>query len=296
MMKHPIAVIGAAGVEIGSRTEKSLSSHEPNPGEIAFSIGGSGYRIARDLASLGLSPSLFTLFGRDAVSALLREASSLAGIDVSSSAEGDLPPAASLQVMSERGDRSFSVSDTRLFAGLDRSFFEERLPLLNLADACVFSADLEKDVCLFLAENLRVPLFALGVSPAKCTRLSPILGRLFGVSLSLIEARRLTGRLSPADCASFLCQSGIKLVLLSLGAEGFLLASGSDRVPVPFIPRPGREEAALDGAGAALLWGFSERLPLRSIAWAVSRAAAAASAKDGAPLTPHDLIGDPAEA
>lgn len=289
MMKHPIAVIGAAGVEICARTEKSLSSHEPNPGEITLACGGSGFRIARDLASLGLSPSLCTRFGRDAASMLLRDAAAASGVDVSCAAEGDDAPPAFLSVFSERGDRSFLMSDVRSFAALDQVFFEERLPMINLADACLFSADLEKDVCIYLADHLRIPLFALGVSPAKCTRLSPILGRLFGISLSLIEARRLTGRLSPADCAASLCHSGIKLVLLSLGAEGFLLASGSDRIAMPFTPRPGCEEAAEDAAAAALLWGFAERLPLRSIAYAAARAAAIASGSDPSPLTPHDL-------
>ena len=228
-MKHPIAVIGAAGVEIGVRTEKSLSYHEPNPGEISLSFGGSGFRIARDLASLGLSPSLCIPLGQDAVSSLLRDASVASGIDISCADEDGSSPSAFLSLVSEQGDRSFSVSDVQSFAALNQAFFEERLPLINLADACLFTADLEKDVCLYLADHLRVPLFALGVSPAKCQRLSPILSRLFGISLSLIEARRLTGRLSPADCAAALCYSGIKLVLLSLGAEGFLLASGPDR-------------------------------------------------------------------
>ena len=46
---------------------------------------------------------------------------------------------------------------------------------------------------------------------------------------------------------------------------------------------------AFNAAAAALLWGFAERLPLRSIAYAAARAAAIASGADPSPLTPHDL-------
>ena len=286
-MNHPIAVIGAAGMDVCSHTEKSLSLHEVNPGEISLSFGGSGYRIARDLALLGLSPALFTLFGKDFCGRLLASACRDAGIDLRGAGESELPSSAALTVLGERGQAALQISDARLSSEMDRAFFARRLSLLNGAEACLFGAELSEDACVYLTGAVKAPLFALGISPGKCTRLAPVLSGLFGGVFSLIEARRLTGRLSPGDCAAALCDKGIKLVLLTLGAEGFLLASGSDRITRPASFRPSASPFVADAAAAALLWGFAERLSLREIAWAVSAAAAAAG--EARPLSPGIL-------
>lgn len=281
-MEKKIAVIGASRMDVSAYTEKALSQREVNPLEMRFFFGGSGLNIARDLALLGRRPALISLFGRDQMGMLLASACQQSDIDISRSDASLSPSAAAITVHNDRGENVLACTDNRIIEEMTPAFFEERLRFINGCEACLFGADLPKESILYLAEHVTVPLFALGVSPARCSALAPVLPKLFGIRLNLLEARRLTGAISPGDCAAFLCGKGIKLAAVTLGAEGCYLASTGMHVSCPsFAARPVTMPlGAGDAVSAVLLWGFSNRLRLRDIAVAAMRAAAVTCASE----------------
>lgn len=275
-MEKKIAVIGASRIDVSGFTEKALSQREVNTMEMRFSFGGSGLNIARDLALLGQKPALISLFGRDQMGMLLASACQQSDIDISRSDASLAPSAAAFSVHNDRGESVLSCTDNRIVEGMTPAFFEERLRYINNSAACLFGADLPKESIEYLADHVTVPLFAFGVSPSRVSALAPVLSKLFGIRLNLLEARRLTGAITPGDCAGFLCDKGIKLAAVTLGAEGCYLASTGMHVSCPsFAARPVTTPlGAGDAVSAVLLWGFSNRLRLRDIAVSAMRAAA----------------------
>ena len=283
-MERRIAVIGASRMDVTALTEKALSQREVNNVEMRFSFGGSGLNIARDLALLGQRPALISLFGRDQMGMLLASACQESDIDISRSDASVSPSAAAISVHNERSENVLVCTDNRIIEEMTPAFFASRLKFINGCEACLFGADLPKESIEYLAENVSSPLFALGVSPSRVSALTPALPRLFGICLNLLEARRLTGRISPGDCAAFLCEKGIKLVIITLGAEGCYVASTGTHVSCPSMAaRPMVSKlGAGDAVAAVLLWAFSNRLRLRDIAVSAMRAAAVTCASEDA--------------
>ena len=74
----------------------------------------------------------------------------------------------------------------------------------------LLDANLSEEALVFLAENLRAPLFADAVSAAKAPRLRPVLGRLTAFKPNRMEAELLSGvrianlgdaRAAPGGCS-----------------------------------------------------------------------------------------------
>jgi len=283
MARALITVLGGAGLEVHCTLERTLSHREPNPAMIHTSFGGGGYSLSRNLVQLGIDCRLITLFGQDQNGREAQRELAEAGVELSGSKFGELPTPTTVMMWDEHGQPALNTYDTRLLEGMTPDFLEERLPLLKNSTAVFFDANLSKESIRFLAEKVQLPLFATGVSAGKCMRLIPVLPNLFGIRLNLLEARRVTGKISPADCARELCALGIKIAMITLGAEGALMASGKDILYVnPRIHDCVSPIGAGDAVSAAMIWGFLRRLRLRDIAEGAMAAAALARMGDSA--------------
>jgi len=275
MVRALITVLGGAGLEVHCTLERTLSHREPNPAMIHTTFGGGGYSLSRDLVQLGIDCRLITLFGKDQNGLEVQRELSEAGVDVSGSEFGESPTPTTVMMWDEHGQPAMNTYDTRLLEEMTPDFLASRLPLIKNSTAVFFDANLSKESIRFITEKVQVPLFATGVSAGKCMRLIPILPNLFGIRLNLLEARRVTGKISPADCARELCAKGIKIAMITLGAEGALMASGKD---VIYADSRRHQCVSPNGAGdavsAAMIWGFLNRLRLRDIADSTMAAAA----------------------
>lgn len=93
----------------------------------------------------------------------------------------------------------------------------------------------------WLAENIRLPIFADPVSTAKAEKLRPVLGKLHTLKPNRLEAELLSG-VSITDAASLnaaadaLLATGLRRVFISLGGDGVFAADHSGRVHVPCCP------------------------------------------------------------
>ena len=81
----------------------------------------------------------------------------------------------------------------------------------------------------WLAENVRLPIFADPVSTAKAEKLRPVLGRLHTLKPNRIEAELLSGvaitdEASLRAAADALLATGLHRVFISLGGDGVFAA------------------------------------------------------------------------
>lgn len=284
MAARCVTVVGGANTDICGRPERALVRRDSAPGRVSVRHGGVGRNVACDLARLGLRTRLVTALGDDGFGASVREGCIACGVDMSlTHTVRGARSSVYLYLSDEKGEMDAAVSDMEI---TDRLTPERLLPLLgeiNASDAVVLDGNLPAQTIAFLCKQLRVPVFADPVSTAKATRFVPVLGRLAAIKPNLMEARALTGKDSPEDCAEALLGAGVGSVFISLGARGMLAASGEELV---LLPAERAQLVSATGAGdaatAAVVWAQLQGLDLVSAARAAIRAGAITVASEEA--------------
>ena len=279
-----VTVVGGANTDICGRPAQTLIRRDSAPGQVSVRHGGVGRNIACDLARLGLRTRFVTALGDDGFGASVREGCRSCGVDMSLTRI--VPGARSpvyLYLSDEKGEMDAAVSDMEVMAALTPAYLRAHLSELDESDAVVLDGNLPEETIAFLCENLRAPIVADPVSTAKAPRFASVLGRLAAIKPNLLEARALTGKQNPEDCADALLRSGVGSVFLSLGAKGLLAASGEERV---LLPCERTELVSATGAGdaatAAIVWATVRGLGLAAAARAAVMAGAIAAASEEA--------------
>lgn len=279
-----VTVVGGANTDICGRPAQALVRHDSAPGQVSVRHGGVGRNIACDLARLGLRTRFVTALGDDGFGASVAEGCRSCGVDMSLTRI--VPGARSpvyLYLSDEKGEMDAAVSDMEVMAALTPAYLRAHLSELDESDAVVLDGNLPEETIAFLCEKLRAPIIADPVSTAKATRFASVLGRLAAIKPNLLEARALTGKQNPEDCADALLRSGVGSVFLSLGANGLLAASGEERV---LLPCEKTELVSATGAGdaatAAIVWATVRGLGLAAAARAAVMAGAIAAASEEA--------------
>ena len=279
-----VTVVGGANTDICGRPAQALVRHDSAPGQVSVRHGGVGRNIACDLARLGLRTRFVTALGDDGFGASVAEGCRSCGVDMSLTRI--VPGARSpvyLYLSDEKGEMDAAVSDMEVMAALTPAYLRAHLGELDESDAVVLDGNLPEETIAFLCEKLRAPIVADPVSTAKAPRFASVLGRLAAIKPNLLEARALTGKQNPEDCADALLRSGVGSVFLSLGAKGLLAASGEERV---LLPCEKTELVSATGAGdaatAAIVWATVRGLGLAAAARAAVMAGAIAAASEEA--------------
>ena len=283
-MDDVIAVIGSANMDIGGYPEGPLAAGDSNPGRVRLSVGGVGCNIARNLALLGARVRFLTALGGDLYAQGIAQMLEGLGIDLSLSLRlADEHTSTYLFIADERGDMSVAVNDMAIYRHQTPAYFERMLPELNRCRAVLLDANLSEDALVFLAENIRVPLFADAVSAAKAPRLRAILGRLTAFKPNRIEAELLSGvRITDSDsareAAMRLLDTGLERVFITLGPDGVFAAGRHSECLLPSLaPRLKNATGAGDAFTAAIVWAWLHGLSLEESCLAGSAAAAIAA-------------------
>ena len=251
-----VAVAGGMNMDIGGTAGQALRLRDSNPGRVSLRPGGVGRNIAHDLRLLGLEVSLVSAVGDDPFGRELLTSCEAAGLDLSMTLVRPRERSSTyLYVNDDGGDMLLAVSDMEI---TDRISPEALAPLMDRLegyDAAVLDANLSRPALQFLAEGLRIPLYADTVSAAKAPRLLPVLPRLTALKANRLEAEALTGESDPERAARALLGAGVRRVLLSLGEEGALAGEGERLLRLPCVPtRVLNTTGAGDAATAALVW------------------------------------------
>ncbi|MEU0686120.1 ribokinase [Streptomyces uncialis] len=257
----PLVVVGSANADLVVRVgRRPLPGETVRGGDLAVHPGGKGANQAVAAARLGGRVTLLARVGDDSHGELLTRTLREAGVDLPGLAYGDRPTGTALIVVGPDGDNSIVVSPgaNALLSPADIAEQRERL-----AAARVLSLQLEIPLdTVAAAVRAAGPTTRVVLNPSPPTDLpAEVLARCDPLVLNQHEARHLLGRDSaPEEAAAALLARGPRSVVLTLGAEGALVAEGEGTT----TRVPGEKVTVVDttGAGdaftAALAWRLSQ--------------------------------------
>lgn len=161
------------------------------------------------------------------------------------------------------------------------------MAVLNQAKAVAIDANLSEDALRYAADNVTSPLFVDTVSVTKAKKLKSILGSIHTLKPNRLEAECLTGiaitdEESLRQAAKKLLDCGVQHVLITLGADGALLADKDGLRHVAAVPAGVRNATgAGDAMMAALIYAYMKDMTMdESAAFASAAAAIATESED----------------
>ncbi|GGQ01655.1 ribokinase [Streptomyces mutabilis] len=287
MYDYDLLVVGSANADLVIGVERRPGAGETVLGtDLAVHPGGKGANQAVAAARLGARTALLARVGDDDYGRLLLDSQRAAGVDTVGVLVGGAPTGVALITVDPSGDNSIVVSpgaNGRLVPG------DVRAAASLFHASRVVSTQLEVpletvvEVVRSLAPDSR---FVLNPSPPR-----PLPQEVLAACDPLIvnehEAKVILGgsRVSdrPEDWARILLAKGPRSVVVTLGAEGALVASGAEvsRVPSVMVDAVDTTGAG-DAFTAALAWRLGTGESLADAAAYAARVGAAAVTRAGA--------------
>lgn len=265
--KRKVAVFGALNVDIGGKPEAAFVPGDSIPGRVSVTIGGVGWNIARDCASLGAETDFFSVLGRDEHEPVIRQDAAFFGVSLAHCRWEAAENNRYLYISGKNGDMVAAVNDMRLCERLDGDFAAACLAPCQTADVLVVDANLPPETIRVLAEKAGVPLVADCVSAVKCGRLREHLRHIHTLKANRMEAEMLAGQIEPEACARVLMNAGVKRVVISLSGDGVLCGTEGETFRLPASGMPVIDTTgAGDSLTAALAVGLAHGLSLESCA------------------------------
>lgn len=281
-MQQPyVAVVGGVNIDLCAKSYAPLIPGDSNPGTVRTSLGGVGRNIAHNMALLGLPVRMVCVLGDDDYARRVQRSCDELGIRLEDACI--VPGAATpsyLCIEGPDGDMALAVCDGKLADQLTPEVLQARLPMLCGAAAVVMDTNLPEAAIRFLTEHCTAPIFCDPVSVSKAGKLRGVLGRIHTLKPNLVEAQMLSGvqgddMASVAQAAQVLLRTGLRRVVISLGARGAYACDVHGGIHIPCCPI---ELVNATGGGdammAALTCGFVRGMSLPDAA----RLAMAASA------------------
>ncbi|MGW4271127.1 ribokinase [Streptomyces seoulensis] len=287
MYDYDLLVVGSANADLVIGVQRRPAAGETVLGsDLATHPGGKGANQAVAAARLGARTALLARVGDDAHGRLLLDAQRAAGVDPAGVLVGGAPTGVALITVDPSGDNSIVVSpgangrltpeDARAAAGL-------------IGSARVVSAQLEVpletvvEAVRHLAEGSR---FVLNPSPPRELP-QELLAACDPLIVNEHEAKVILGGDEagddPEDWARALLARGPRSVVVTLGAEGALVASADGAVRVPSVKVDAVDTTgAGDAFTAALAWRLGAGASLAEAAAYAARVGAVAVTRRGA--------------
>lgn len=268
-----VVVIGAASIDIKGRPLARAVPATSNPGDIRVSIGGVARNVAENLARLSVPTLLLTAVGDDAFGEQILEKTAAGGVDTSAALR--LPGRRSgsyLAILDERGDMAVSIDDMRICSEITPSYIQRYRKVISQARMIVVDTNLSPralNTVLTIAVKASVPVCADPVSINLANRLSPRLCDYAIITPNAAEAEVLLANsmtirtiADAAVAAQRLRACGIKIVVITMGAEGLFYAAenGSGRIPafrIDIVDATGAGDALTAGVVYGLCNGMS---------------------------------------
>ena len=289
MYDYDLLVVGSANADLVIGVERRPAAGETVLGsDLAVHPGGKGANQAVAAARLGARTALLARVGDDAHGRLLLDSQRAAGVDTVGVLVGGAPTGVALITVDPSGDNSIVVSP-----GANGKLTPEdvRAAVSLFHASRVVSAQLEipletvVEVVRNLAPGSR---FVLNPSPPRPLP-TEVLAACDPLIVNEHEARVIAGGSldgSPEDWAMALLALGPRSVVITLGAEGALVASADRTARIPAVKV---EAVDTTGAGdaftAALAWRLGLGEPAPEAAAYAARVGAAAVTKEGAQVS-----------
>jgi ribokinase len=287
MYDYDLLVVGSANADLVIGVERRPGAGETVlGGDLTVHPGGKGANQAVAAARLGARTALLARVGDDAHGRLLLDSLRAAGADPVGVLAGGAPTGVALITVDPSGDNSIVVSpgaNARLTPGDVRA----ATGLLHASRVVSAQLEIPLETVVEVVRNLpAASRFVLNPSPPR-----PLPQEVLDACDPLIvnehEAKVILGGAGvdggPEDWARALLARGPRSVVVTLGAEGALVASAEGIARVPSLKVDAVDTTgAGDAFTAALAWRLGAGAPLPEAAAYAARVGAAAVTKRGA--------------
>lgn len=252
-----ICVIGGANVDITATSAAAFQIGDSNPGSVVVSWGGVGRNIAHNLALLGDSVELITIFGGGVFGPVIANSCEELGIDISHSEiakEGT--NSFFISINNADGELVGGVADMNATEAMTPKWLQARIDAINAADAVVADANSSAAALAWLIDNCQKPLYLDAVSVAKAARIKEAVAMsrkkaFFALKSNALEYQVLDG-----------LKAEIERLYVSRGAEGLQVYAKGKLYEFPALPCIVKN---VTGGGDALLAGIVHSGPEASV-------------------------------
>lgn len=255
-----VVCLGACHVDRKARADSPFVSAVSNPARIESGFGGVARNVAENLCRLGVAVELVSRVAGDAdgqaVLGYLRDLPiGLESVSLSAAA----PTAFHLIALEPDGEMLVGVADMRIYDEIVPALLGRLPSEFWQADAVFADCNLPAESLSYIAGKLGAScaLAVNGVSPAKAVRARAVLSSIDFLFVNRAEAAALANGdaadAGPEAIAAILLAGGAGEVVLTLGAEGMLVATAERCLCLDSLPGPPQD---VTGAGDALAAAF----------------------------------------
>lgn len=269
-MSGYVAVIGGANIDMIGTPFVGLVRHDSAPGSLKISSGGVARNIAENLARLGVSVELLTVFGDDANGKHLQQELLDVGVGLSmSSVIKNVPTSTYVCLNSADGEMQYGLAAMEILENINQEFIDARIDFINAADYLVLDANLG-DLLGYILERVSVPVIMDTVSTQKTEKCLAYMHDLYLIKPNREEAEIISGiKIETKEDVMFaareILKRNIKNVVITLGKDGAYYTDGTTD---GFIKSYADKIVSTTGAGdsfvAATIMGFVNREPLET--------------------------------
>ena len=256
-----IVVIGAANIDIITKSKAGIVPGDSNPADIKLKAGGVARNISAMLAVHDVEVDLITAIGNDPFGNLLRE--SCTGIGINTDAwivKNNVSTGVYLAALENDGELYAGFNATTAPESIRTAELTKHKGVIREADLLILDLNLSEKI-LTLAIELRdgQPIMVDAVSVAKVKRIEKLLDKIDILKLNRLEAEELTGinldtKERVRQASNSIVSSGVQRVFITLGMAGVCAADKGSSIFVPALPVVVKD---VTGAGDAFSAGIA---------------------------------------
>jgi len=259
-----ITVIGAANIDIITKSKAKIIPGDSNPAEVRLRAGGVARNIASMLALKGAQVDLITAVGNDPLGTLLQDSCREIGVNTDAwIVKNNMSTGVYIAALENNGEMYAAFNAMTVPESIRTGEISKHKEIIKKADLLILDLNLTEKI-LGTALDLRNGKVTMVdvVSVAKVQRIAGLLDRIDIIKLNRIEAESLTGiTLDTKERVKQACFSlvnrGVKRVFITLGMAGACAADKKHAIFVPALPVAVKD---VTGAGDAFSAGVALNL------------------------------------
>ena len=256
-----VTVIGAANIDIITKSKARIIPGDSNPAEVRLTAGGVARNIASMLALKGAQVDLITAVGDDPLGALLKDSCHDIGINTDAwIIKSNMSTGVYLAALDNDGEMYAAFNAMTVPESIKTAEITKHKAIIKEADLLILDLNLTEKI-LGAALELRGGGATMVdvVSVAKVPRVTGFLDKIDMIKLNRLEAECLTGiKLDTKERVKQACYSivgrGVKRVFITLGMAGACAADKNNAIFVPALPVAVKD---VTGAGDAFSAGIA---------------------------------------
>jgi len=256
-----ITVIGAANIDIVTKSKSKIKKGSSNPADVSLKAGGVARNIAAMLALRGVDVSLISAVGKDPFGNMLRDSCNDIGINTDAWIfKNNASTGVYLTTLESDGQQYTAFDAMSIPESIRTAEITKHKKIIREADLVIMDLNLsEKIIALIIELRDSKPLMVNAVSVDRIMRIKDFLGQINILKLNRLEAEKLTGiQLDSKERVKQACNSiisrGVQRVFITMGMAGVCAADSRSAIFVPAIPVVLKD---LTGAGDAFSTGIA---------------------------------------